>query len=283
MRRSARAEAAAGAIAAAGLLGLVARTAWFEPRRLVVRERTLRLPRWPAALDGLRLVLISDLHAGAPQVDAPAVARVVRRANRRSPDIVAVLGDFVDPAHVGGDPVAPEAVARELARLRAPLGVIAVLGNHDWSADGPRVAAALAESGIAVLENGSLALERDGARLHVAGVADVTQRVPDMSAALAGIPADEPVLLLSHDPDVFPSVPARVALTVAGHTHGGQINLPWVRGRAIGSRFGDDRYARGHVVEGGRHLFVTSGVGTSRWPIRLRRPPELVVLSLRCA
>lgn len=262
------------------VLALVARAAWFEPRRLVVRERTLTLPRWPAALDGLRVALISDLHAGAPQVDVRAVERVVRRANRRTPDLVAVLGDFVDPANVGSEPVAPEAVARALGALRAPLGAIAVLGNHDWANDGPRVARALADAGLVVLENGSVPREHHGVTLRVAGLADAGRREPDIAAALADVAAGEPVLLLSHDPDVFPSVPGRVALTVAGHTHGGQVNLPWLRGRMIPSRFGD-RYARGHVVEGGRHLFVTSGVGTSRWPIRLRRPPELVVLSLR--
>ena len=281
MRHSARAEAAAGAVLAAGL-AILARAVWFEPRRLVVRERTLTLPRWPAALDGLRVALISDLHAGAPQVDVNAVRRVVRRANRRAPDLVAVLGDFVDPRNAGADPVAPEAVARALGGLRAPLGTIAVLGNHDWANDGPRVARALTTAGIVVLENGSVAREHGGATLHVAGLADAGLREPDVAAALSGVPDGEPVLLLSHDPDVFPSVPERVALTVAGHTHGGQVNLPFLRGRMIPSRFGD-RYARGHVVEGGRHLFVTSGIGTSRWPVRLRRPPELVVLALRAA
>jgi len=123
---------------------------------------------------------------------------------------------------------------------------------------------------------------RRPAPLWVAGVADATERRPDVNAALAAVPADAAVLLLSHDPDVFPRVPARVALTVSGHTHGGQVDLPGVPRRVIPSRFGD-RYARGHVVEGGRHLFVTSGVGTSRLPIRLARPPEIVVLKLRAA
>lgn len=242
----------------------------------MVRDRTLRLPRWPRSLDGLRVALVSDFHAGAPQVDAAAVGRVVRRVNRRRPDLVLVLGDLVDPRGHFARPVSPEAVAAELGRLRGRLGVFAVLGNHDWANDGPRVAAALRDSGIPVLENGWTST----GELVVAGLADAGTREPDLQATLDGVPPDAPVLLLSHDPDVFPRVPARVALTVSGHTHGGQIDLPLLKARTIPSRFGD-RYARGHVVEDGRHLFVTSGVGTSRWPVRLRRPPEAVILRLR--
>jgi predicted MPP superfamily phosphohydrolase len=94
------------------------------------------------------------------------------------------------------------------------------------------------------------------------------------------VPDGEPLIVLSHDPDLFPRLPPRAALTVSGHTHGGQLNVPLLRARMVPSRYGD-RYARGHVVEGGRHLFVTSGVGTSTHPVRFARPPEIVVLTLR--
>lgn len=261
---------------------LLARAAWFEPRRLVTHERTLELPHWPAALDGLRLALVSDLHAGGPQVRQETVGRVVARVNEARPDLIAVLGDAIDPNVHGATPVAPEAVGRELGALSAPLGVVGVLGNHDWSNDGPGVLRALREAGVTVLENETFAVPARGTMLHVAGVADANTRLPDLYATLRDVPPGAAVLLLSHNPDVFPQVPARVSLTVAGHTHGGQVDLPLVRRLAIPSRFGD-RYARGHVVEDGRHLFVTSGIGTSRWPVRLRRPPEIVVLCLRTA
>lgn len=274
----ARARAGAGAAIAAAA-GVAAWAAFVEPRLLRVRERELRLPRWPAALDGLRVALVSDLHAGGPHIDAAAVERVARRATAQRPDLVVVLGDLVDPEVVGGEPVAPEAVARALGALRAPRGVVAVLGNHDWTTDGPRVAAALRAAGLTVLENDATPA---GPGLWVAGVGDAGTRPVDLGAALAPVPTEAAVLLLSHDPDVFPRVPERVALTLSGHTHGGQVDLPLLRRRVIPSRFGE-RYARGHVVEDGRHLFVTSGVGTSSWPIRLRRPPELVVLRLRPA
>jgi predicted MPP superfamily phosphohydrolase len=116
----------------------------------------------------------------------------------------------------------------------------------------------------------------------MAGVADEHARLADVPAALLRVPADAAVLLLSHDPDVFPRVPARVALTVAGHTHGGQVNLPLVRRAIIPSRYGD-RYSDGLVAEGGRHLFVTTGVGMSGMPLRFRRPPEIAVLTLVAA
>jgi uncharacterized protein len=276
-----RRRAGAAVLAAGAAVGALAwRALWSEPRRLVVDEHELRVPRWPAALDGLRLTLVSDLHAGGPQVDQAAVRRVVERVNATRPDLVAMLGDAIDRTVVGGSVVSADAVGRELAGLRAPLGTVAVLGNHDWANDGPGVLRALREAGLTVLENQATELTARGTTFCVAGVADATERLPDVYATLRGVPAERPVLLLSHNPDVFPQVPPRVSLTMSGHTHGGQIDLPLLRRRAIPSRFGD-RYARGHVVEEGRHLFVTSGVGTSRWPVRFLRPPEIVVLVLR--
>ena len=153
-----------------------------------------------------------------------------------------------------------------------------MLGNHDWRTDDD-VLGALRAAGITVLENEARLLRDARTPLWVAGLADATERVPDVAAALADVPEETALIVLSHDPDLFPSVPARAALTVSGHTHGGQVDIPIARRGVIPSRFGD-RYAAGHVEEGGRHLFVTRGVGTSGWPIRFRAPPEVVVLTL---
>ncbi|MDQ3741960.1 MAG: metallophosphoesterase, partial [Actinomycetota bacterium] len=160
------------------------------------------------------------------------------------------------------------------------LGRVAVLGNHDWRSGGERVRSALRDAGITVLENEARQLRSARVPLWVAGLADATERVPDVPTALAPVPEDAALIVLSHDPDLFPRVPARAALTVSGHTHGGQVDIPIARRSVIPSRFGD-RYAAGHVEEDGRHLFVTRGVGTSSWPIRFRSPPEVVVLTLR--
>jgi predicted MPP superfamily phosphohydrolase len=245
-----------------------------EPRRLVTVRRRLALPHWPRERNGFRLGFLSDLHAGALYAGREAIARAVARLNAERPDVALLGGDYVD-AHPlwGGNRVDPETIARELGRLEAP--AIAVLGNHDWRQSGIHMWRALERAGIEVLEN--RAVETNG--VYIAGLADLRNRRVDLAGTLAEVPAGAPVILLSHDPDVFPSVPARVALTLSGHTHGGQIAIPLLRRLAIPSRYGE-RYAHGHIVEEGRHLYVTSGLGTSGLPVRLFAPPEIVVLEL---
>jgi predicted MPP superfamily phosphohydrolase len=251
---------------------------WIEPRRLVTVHRTLRLPRWPQHLDGVRLGVLSDLHAGVPHANAAAIARAVERLNAERPDAILLLGDFLDAHPIWGRRMGPTQVADELAALRAPRGVFAVLGNHDWKVAGTRTWIALAGAGITVLENRAV----DVGGFHIAGLADYRCRRPDIPAALADVPPNAPVILMAHDPDVFPFVPGRVALTLAGHTHGGQVAIPWLRRFAIPSRYGE-RYVRGHIVEHGRHLYVSSGLGTSGLPLRALAPPEIVMLELRSA
>jgi uncharacterized protein len=267
---SLRTIAAGAALAGAGWAG------WVEPRRLVTVRRTIELPSWPTALDGLRLGVLTDIHAGAPHAGVKAIARAVARLNAEAPDVMLLLGDFIDAHVLWGGRVPPRTIARELASLRAPRGTFAVLGNHDWKQAGHDMWRALEDAGIEVLENRSVA----AGDLHVAGLADLRLRRPDLPSALAGVPAGAPVILLAHDPDVFPFVPDRVALTLSGHLHGGQVAIPVLRRPAIPSRYGE-RYARGHVVEDGRHLYVSSGLGTSGLPLRFLAPPEIVILELR--
>jgi uncharacterized protein len=267
----AAAAAAAGALAAyAGL---------YEPRRLVVRRLDLQLPHWPEALAGLRVGVMSDLHAGSPHAGAGMIEGWVERMNAEAPDLVALPGDFLDAHPIFGGRLAPERVGERLAALQAPLGRIAVLGNHDWKQAGARMWLALERARITVLENASTAIETRGERFHVAGLADYRIRRPDVVTALHDVPDGEPVLLLSHDPDAFPTVPGRVSLTIAGHTHGGQVAVPIVRRPFIPSRYGE-RFASGRVVEHDRHLIVTTGLGTSGAPLRLLAPPEILLLTL---
>ena len=264
-----------GAAAAAAALG--AYSLWFEPRRLVVRREQLVLPAWPAALDGLRVGLLADLHAGMPHAGLDAVARAARALAAEDPDLICLLGDFIDRRSVFARAVDQDALAARLAPLRAPRGVIAVLGNHDWYAGGPGIADALRAVGIRVLEDEAAAA---GDGLWTAGVGDYRVRGAHLGRALSDVPEGEPTLLLSHDPDIFPHVPATVALTMSGHTHGGQVGIPFLRRHFVPSNYGE-RYVRGHVVERGRNLYVTSGVGTSGIPVRLLMPPEVVMLTLR--
>lgn len=242
-----------------------------------MRRVELTLPAWPQALDGLRVGVLADLHAGMPHAGVSVVARAARVLAAEGPDLVCLVGDFLATSSPLTRRIDPRDVAEALGALRPSLGVLAVLGNHDWNVGGERIGRALADTGIAVLENDARQVAPE---LWVAGVADLRRRDPDVAQALEDVPAGAAVVMLSHDPDVFPRVPARVALTLSGHTHGGQIALPLLRRPFIPSRFGE-RFVSGHIVEGGRHLYVTSGVGTAGVPVRLRRPPEVVVLRLR--
>ncbi|MET0622565.1 MAG: metallophosphoesterase [Pyrinomonadaceae bacterium] len=277
------------AAALAALAILAAWAFWLEPASLTVRRVSLVVPGWRAEHAGLKVALLTDLHVGAPHMSLGRLRRVVERTNAEAPDVVLITGDFVigGPKDkegerggvAGGTFVEPEPIAGELKHLRAPLGVYAVLGNHDWWFDGERITRALEGAGLRVLENGAARVERGGHTLWLAGVADLWTRRPDVETALREVPAGDPVILFTHNPDIFPTVPARVSLTVAGHTHGGQVNLPLFGRPVVPSRFGQ-RYAFGHVEEGGRHLYVGGGVGTSIVPVRFRVPPEVVVLSL---
>ena len=264
-----------GAAAAAAALG--AYSLWIEPRRLVVRREQLTLPAWPAALDGLRVGLLADLHAGMPHAGLDAVGRAAGALAAERPDLICLLGDFIDRRAHFARSIDTRALAARLGSLTAPRGVIAVLGNHDWYAGAREIADALEEVGIRVLEDDA-APAGDG--LWTAGVGDYRSRGAHLGRALSGVPDDAAALLLSHDPDVFPAVPARVALTLSGHTHGGQVGIPYLRRPFLPSRHGE-RYVHGHVTEDGRHLYVTSGVGTSGIPVRLLMPPEVVILTLR--
>lgn len=270
-------------VAAGVALAVVALAVWgfvVEPDRVVLREEALELGAGAEGLRGLRMVAVSDVHAGAPHVKGDKLGRLVEVINGARPDVVVFLGDFVIHEVRGGEFMEPEVIAAGLRGIEAPLGVYAVLGNHDWWFDGERVRRALEAEGVRVLENEVARIEKDGRAFWLAGLADLWTRRPDVEGTLRKVGDAAPVFLLTHNPDVFPKVPPRVALTLAGHTHGGQVNIPFWGRPVVPSNFGE-RYAQGHVVEDGRHLYVTSGVGTSIIPVRFRVPPELVLITLR--
>lgn len=260
------------------LLPLLWAGVW-EPSRLLVRETDLAPTQWPTALDGLKIAQLSDLHVGAPWVGLDQLRRVVERCNAQSPDLVLLTGDYI--AHVlGGTILPPEDIAQVLEGLKAPLGVYAVLGNHDWFFDGPRVHQALAAAGIPVLEDRAVALEHRGTRFWLIGIGDYNETTHDWRTPLATVPEGEPVIAFTHSPDVFPELPARVALTLAGHTHGGQVRLPFFGALRVPSKYGS-RYDLGVFEEAGHTLFVSPGIGTSILPLRLGVPPQISLLRLR--
>jgi uncharacterized protein len=276
---------------AAGLLGLSATTAVYagaiEPEGLVVTRYAPALPGWPAGRK-LSITVIADLHAGGPNMRIEHVRRIVDRASALKSDIVLLLGDFIASYRFAYTKVSDPVWAAELARLAAPLGTWAVLGNHDWWHDLKGVRAALAGVQIPVLENDAVLLGPAGQRFWLAGIGDQLaiplghgryRGVDDLPLTLSRIKTDDPILLMVHEPDIFPRVPERVALTLAGHTHGGQIRVPFLWPHFVPSKYGA-RFAYGHVVEDERHLIVSGGLGTSIIPARLGVPPEIVHIEL---
>lgn len=253
---------------------------WIEPASLTTHSVTLQIPHWQPEHQGLKIAVLTDLHVGSPHTGIEKLKEVVARTNREQPDLVVILGDLVVHEVVGGDFVDPEPIAEVLRGLQAPLGVIAVLGNHDWWYDGVRVEKALRGAGIEVLENKAHQVQHKRKAFWVVGIADLWTRRPDVEGSLRQVEGADPIILITHNADLFPQVPSRVSLTMAGHTHGGQVNLPLVGRLVVPSKYGQ-RYAMGHIVENGKHLFVGTGVGTSILPVRFRVPPEVVVITVK--
>jgi len=253
---------------------------YIEPSSLTIYRVTLNIPHWPLELKGLKIAVITDLHGGAPYIDVKKIKLVVARTNAEHPDLVLILGDYVIHDVFGGKFIEPETIAEALRGLRAPLGVVSVLGNHDWWLGGARVTRALKGAGIIVLENQAYRIQFNGKAFWIGGLTDLMTRKPDIAGTLRQVDDDDPVILIAHNPDSFPQVPTRVSLTIAGHTHGGQVNLPLL-GRLVVPSYYGQRYAAGHVVEGGRNLFVSTGIGTSMIPVRFRVPPEIDILTLQ--
>ena len=244
-----------------------------EPGMLVVRHQKMELPGWKSAL---RIAVLSDLHIGSPHVGMDKLRTIVEKTNAENPALVVLLGDFVTGGPNGtrwGGFVEPEMTAAELKKLHAPLGVFAVLGNHDWWYNGERVGKALTDAGIPVLENEAVRV----GPIWLGGIADFWTREPDIAGTLAQVTTDDPVVLITHNPDIFPEVPERVSLLLAAHTHGGQVRLPVIGTLITTSKLG---YNAGDFFVHGHHLFVTTGIGTSIVPVRFGVPPEIVILTV---
>jgi hypothetical protein len=266
--------AGAAAAAAAGVYATLV-----EPSLLRLREPVAVSRRWPRGRPDLRIGVISDLHACWPLVTVRRIERIVARLLAARPDLVLLPGDFVSTHTRFVRRIAVEQVAAALGRLAAAVPTLAVLGNHDWYYGGERVAGALERVGVPVLRNAATRVEVAGGGLWIAGLDDAWTGHDDLAAALRGVDASAPSILLSHVPDPFRDLPPEVALTVAGHTHGGQVRVPGYGPLRTGTRL-PRRLAHGLNQEGGRHLYVSGGVGTSALPVRFACPPEIALLTL---
>ncbi|MFV0299914.1 MAG: metallophosphoesterase [Paracoccus sp. (in: a-proteobacteria)] len=282
-----------------GLLGIVLAglfvSAWafFIEPALRLRVKRHRIVRDDWTTPPLRIAVISDLHVGEPFVSLKRVQRIVARTNALKPDLIVLLGDYAAGHRFITRPVLIAELAPVLAGLSAPQGVFAILGNHDWWDDrsaqrrggGPNLyATALEANGIRVLSNAAIRLDEiwlAGLEDQLAILGDTRGLIglDDLPGTLSQIADDgAPAILLAHEPDIFPQVPDRIALTLSGHTHGGQVRLlGW--SPVVPSRFGN-RYAYGHVREQGRDLVVSGGIGCSIAPVRFGVTPEITVIEM---
>ncbi len=242
---------------------------------LDVSRPRLGVPHLGPGWDGATLALLTDLHVG-PVFNLRDLERVVRATNALAPDLVILGGDLVRQA---AD--ADRSVSRQLAQLRAALGVFAVMGNHDFWGPRSRVPRTLRRAGIDVLRNEHRILHRNGDPLCLAGVDDLWEGHADLPAALAGVPEGLPRILLSHNPDLAEDLPAspRVDLVLSGHTHGGQILLPLLWRYA--TPLTHLKYLRGYVQGPRCGVYVSRGLGVVGIPLRFRSPPELPLITLR--
>jgi predicted MPP superfamily phosphohydrolase len=253
---------------ALALAGFAYWTAIADP---VVREADLGLAGWPAGAPPVRLVLISDIHVAGPDMPPARLARIVAQVNALRPDLVLIAGDFISDKRMATRHYALAEAIAPLAGLQPRLATVAVLGNHDYWRNAGEARLALREAHVILLENRAIPV----GPLAVGGLGDPFTDHDDPAATirqLRALPGAR--ILLSHSPDPFPDLPPDVGLMLAGHTHCGQVRLPFVGAVSTMSRYGQ-RYACGLVREHGKVLIVTAGLGTSGLPLRLGAVPDL--------
>ena len=274
------------AAAGAGTLGTLDAFAIEPGFSLAVKSWTVRHASWPRSATPLRIGVLTDIHAVEPWMPARRIGAIAAQLNACKPDIVVLLGDYVNALRLrfySGIVPVPEWMAA-LKELHAPLGIYAVLGNHDWwSGEAATIRRSFEKAGIHLLENAAVNVSNGGHPFWIAGLGDQlafgSRGLDDLSGTLRQLSDNAPAVLLAHEPYIFPAISKRIALTLAGHTHGGQVYVPFIGRPAIPFQFA--KYAYGHVEHQGRHMIVSSGLGLSNYPVRFLVPPEIALVTLR--
>lgn len=235
---------------------------FIEPNILTVKKLKIS----DSNLKGLKIVFASDFHF--KPYEEYRLKRIVRAINRQNPDVILLGGDYVN-GHKKGNSLKIEIIAKELSKLKSQYGTFAVLGNHDGWQGKYEIQKELENSGIKVLEN----TFADLGKFKVAGVEDLQTGMPDIAKAVGN--PEKPVILLSHTPDIIKEIPPEVNLTLAGHTHGGQVSIPFLGALIVPSKYGS-KYAYGWKPE--KKIFISKGLGTSILPFRFNCFPEIVLI-----
>ena len=278
--------------------GLVAGTygVWIEPQYLLrTTVHAFIPPGWTPGLK-LRIVMLADPHLIKPHMSLDRWKRIIEAANHLQPDMHLLMGDYLasHPFNTGRETF--EDAAAAATQLQSPLGTYSVLGNHDWWEDKelqrtqqgvPHAQNVFTAAGIPVLDNRAVKIIKNDKHFWLAGTQSMVairkgrrrfESRADVKASHAAITDEAPLIHLAHEPDLFVELPERVSLTLSGHTHGGQVRL-FGYSPVVPSQFGN-RFAYGHIIEAGRHLVVSGGLGCSLLPIRIGSPPEITVLEL---
>lgn len=256
----------------------LARGYWNATRDPVIRMAAIAVPGWLADTPPLRVLLVSDIHVAGPDMPPERLTRIVQQLNTLKPDLVLIAGDLVSEKRIATHIYRPSEIVAPLGDLRAPLGVVVTPGNHDHWFDSEGLISELDKRGITVLRNAAV---RRGP-IIIGGVDDDFTGHDDVPATFAAMDVldDGPRILLTHSPDIVPDLPGRVAVVFAGHTHCGQIVLPWLGALTFVSRY-RDRFSCGVIDDLGQKVIVGAGLGTSVLPLRYGAPPDswLVTLS----
>lgn len=277
-----------------GILGLWA--FYFEPDSLTVNRVKLKLPDWPEGLK-VKIAVLSDYHIGMPYFREEKLHKITKIVNSLKPDLIVILGDF-DAYTITRSNIDQNEIISAFSKLKAPYGTYAIIGNHYNNRPEKLhkdifftpimgifrnklkpnlVRSLLNKANIEILEGINKEISINGKSFYLIGLAYKYLTKENIEIQISDIPEKAGKILLTHKPDRIKDVPSSVNLTLAGHTHGGQVNLPIIGVLMPHSEYG---YTKGHFIDEGKHLFVTSGLGNQTLPVRFRVPPEIVLLEV---
>lgn len=263
-------------------LALFLRGCVYEPYVLLdVEHVELPARNWEPGMPDIRIGIVSDIHAGDRPLEKWRVGRMVKKLNAEKPDIVFLLGDFVN-GFFNISAMPPDELAEILSEIDAPLGVFAVTGNHDAGFGAPKLIRSLEKTGIKFLNNESAMVSAGGKDFYIAGAKFNFDNHYNFKKIFEGVPDGAPAILLMHSPSIFPALPAQASIIFAGHTHGGQVRLPYIGPLTKSHTIqpADIEYGLAFSPRG-VPIYISPGIGNSLVNLRLFCPPRIEIATLK--